>query len=151
MIDKNLKGKKILEFLMPVERGKIREFASAVMDKSEIYSDPDYALSKGFPNVPMPPTFPVTNGFHIESDNYVMEMTQKLGMNVATSVHGEAEFIYERTVCAGETLRGEIHVGDIYEKQSGDGKTMTFVEMKNLFFDNANELVITVNNLFIER
>ena len=151
MIDKKLQGKKLLEFQMPVERGKIREFAWAVQDKSKMYSDPDFAVSKGFSGVPMPPTFPVTNGFHIDAENFVMELTQKLGMNVATSVHGEAQFIYERTVCAGEILRGEIHVGEIYEKESGNGKTMTFVEMKNLFFDSDNTLVITVNNLFIER
>lgn len=151
MINKQLQGKKILDFEMPVERGKIKEFASAVLDRSSIYGDTGYAVSKGFPNVPMPPTFPVTNGFHVDSENFVMELTRKIGMDVATSVHGEAEFIYERTVCAGETLRGEIHVGEIYEKENSKGKVMTFVEMKNLFFDEHDQLVITVKNLFIER
>jgi hypothetical protein len=151
MVKKEFQGKKLYDFEFPVEGGKIREFANAILDKSLIYSDYNYASSKGFSGVPMPPTFPVTNGFHIESDNYVMELTLKLGMNVATSVHGETEFIYERLVCAGETLRGEIHVGKIYEKKNDKGKVMTFVEMQNLFFDKNDKLVITVKNLFIER
>ena len=151
MVKKEFQGKKMFDFEFPVERGKIREFASAVLDKSPIYSDLEYASSKGFSGLPMPPTFPVTNGFHIESENFVMELTLKLGMNVATSVHGETEFIYERMVCAGEILRCEIHIGNIYEKKNSKGTVITFIEMQNLFFDKKGQLVVTVNNLFIER
>ncbi len=144
-------GKKLLEFEFPVEKGKIREFANAICDPNPVYYDREYAQSKGFTDVLMPPTFPVTFALHMPSENFIMEATINLGMDVAKSVHGETEFIYERPICAGENLRGEISIGNIYEKQGKRGGTMTFVEMFIKYFDTDGKLVVTGKNVFIER
>jgi len=151
MVKKELAGKKFGEFEFPVERGKIKEFASAILDTDPVYRDREYALQQGFKDILMPVTFPVTFGFHLPSENYVVEMAQEIGMDLGKSVHGEFEVIYERPVCAGETLRGEIGIGNIYEKEGKRGGKMTFVEMKTSFYDQGDNPVIVINNLFIER
>jgi acyl dehydratase len=121
MIDKNLANTKFEELDFPVESGKIKEFAGAICDKNPIYLNSKYAKSKGFEDVLMPVTFPMTFLFHVTSENAVLEMMQKLGMDAAKTVHGEIEFIYERPVCAGETLHAVVSVGNIYEKTGKRG------------------------------
>jgi hypothetical protein len=72
-------------------------------------------------------------------------------MDVGKSVHGETEIIFERPVCAGETLRGEIRVGNIYEKQGKRGGKMNFIEMEIEYFDENDKPVAIARNIFIER
>jgi acyl dehydratase len=151
MANKDMAGTKFGEFEFPVERGKIKEFANAICDANPVYRDREYARNKGFNDILMPVTFPMTFVFHLPSDNYVLEATRKLGMDPAKSVHGEMEIIYQRPVCAGETLRGEISIGDIYKKEGKYGGTMTLVEMKINFYDAEDKPVIIVRNIFIER
>lgn len=150
-VKKDMAGTKLGEFEFPVERGKIKEFAGAIGDPNPAYRDREYARALGFSDVLAPVTFPIASSFQMPSDNYVLETSLQLGMDPGKSVHGTFEIIYERPVCAGETLRGEIVVGDIYEKEGKRGGTMTFVEMKQNFYDEKGELVVTISNVFIER
>lgn len=151
MVNMKLAGTKFGEFEFPVERGKIKEFAWAILDRNPIYSDVEYARSSGFEGVIMPVTFPATFAFHLPSENLIVEMMQKLEMNLATSVHGEAEFIFERPIVAGETLNGVISVGEIYEKEGKRGGKMTFVEVTITFNDDEGKTVAVMKNVFIER
>lgn len=151
MANMNFANTKLDSFDFPVERGKIKEFANAICDPNPVYNDKDYALKRGFADVIIPVTFPMTFVFQQSSENAVLEAMQKLGMDPARSVHGEIEFIYERPVCAGETLRVEIGIGNIYEKAGKRGGTMTFVEHETRFSDSAGHAVITVRNIFIEK
>ncbi|MEW6264075.1 MAG: MaoC family dehydratase N-terminal domain-containing protein [Thermodesulfobacteriota bacterium] len=151
MVKKEMSGARLLEFEFPVERGKIKEFAKAIGDPNPVYTDPEYARSQGFPDVLMPVTFPVTFAHHMPSDNFVLEMTEKLGMNVASSVHGETELVFFRNVFAGETLKGEVRLGDIYEKEGKRGGVMTFVEMEIRYFGQDGEPAVLCRNTFIDR
>lgn len=151
MIKKELAGKKFDEFDFPIERGKVKEFSKGICDPNPIYRDSAYAREQGFDDVIMPVTFPATIAFHHPSENYMVENAQKLGMDITRSVHGESEFIFYRPVCAGETLRAESTIGDIYEKEGKRGGTMTFVEMKTNFYDAEGRIVIVFNNVFIQR
>ncbi|MGD0855685.1 MAG: MaoC family dehydratase N-terminal domain-containing protein [Dehalococcoidia bacterium] len=151
MVNKQLANTKLEGFDFPIERGKIKEFAGAICDPNLVYRDKEYAVKEKLPDVIAPVTFPMTFVFHIASENAVLEAMQKLGMNELTSVHGEIEFIYERPVYAGETLRGEISIGNIYEKPGKRGGTMTFVEHEVRIFDQADKPVVLVRNVFIEK
>jgi len=150
-IDKGMIGKKLNEFEFPVERGKVKEFASAICDPNPVYQDKEYARNRGFEDVIAPVTFPITSGFHLSSDNFVLDTALELGMDPGKSVHGTFEVIYQRPMCAGETLRGEMVIGDIYEKEGKRGGMMTMVEMTNNFYDEEDSLVVTLKNVFIER
>ncbi|MBU2551901.1 MAG: MaoC family dehydratase N-terminal domain-containing protein [Proteobacteria bacterium] len=151
MVKKEMSGSVLVEFEFPVERGKIKEFAKAVCDPNPAYTDREHARGLGFPDVLMPVTYPIAFAHHMPSDNFVLEMTEKLGMNVATSVHGETEIIHYRPVCAGEVLKGEVVIGRIYEKEGKRGGTMTFVEMDARYYGEDGELAVLCRNVFIER
>ena len=151
MVDTKMSGTVLEEFEFPVERGKIKEFAKAICDPNPVYMSREEAVRAGYPDVPMPVTFPIAFAHHMPSDNFVTEATQKLGMNVATSVHGETEFIYHRPVFAGEVLRGEMSVGRIYEKEGKRGGKMTFVEMEATYYGRDGALAVVLRNVFIER
>lgn len=150
-VKKEMAGMKMEEFEFPVERGKIKEFASAIGDPNPVYRDREYARRQGFPDVIAPVTFPVASSFQMPSDNYVLETSLKLGMDPGKSVHGTFEIIHKRPISAGETLRGESVIGNIYDKEGKRGGKMTFVEMKQNFYDEKNQLVVTISNVFIER
>jgi len=150
-INKHLAGTKQMEFEFPVERGKVKEFANAICDHNPVYRDTKYARTQGFDDVLMPLTFPATFVFHLDSENAVLEAMLKLGMDPVKSVHGESELIYHRPICTGETLKAEIWLGNIYEKQGSRGGSMTFVEQEIRFFDAKNIPVALCRNIFIER
>ena len=49
-----------IEFALPIERGKVREFALAVGEDNPIFYDPEAARREGLPDVVAPPTFTVS-------------------------------------------------------------------------------------------
>jgi acyl dehydratase len=151
MVDKKATGMKLAEFEFPVERGKIKEFASAMCDPNPVYTDREYARKKGFSDVLMPVTFPITFLFHAGGENFVLECSLKIGMDPAKGVHGATEMEIQRPVCAGECLRGEMVVGNIYEKEGKRGGLMTFVEIETRFYDAEDKLVLVLRNIHIEK
>jgi peroxisomal enoyl-CoA hydratase 2 len=150
VVNKDMAGTKVAEFEFPVERGKIKEFASAICDPNPVYRDREYARRKGFDDVLMPVTFIAAFQHHMGLENRD-EVSRKLGMDPARSIHGETEMFFQRPVCAGECLRGEMHVGEIYEKEGKRGGTMTFVEMEIRLYDAEDNPVVVMRNIHIER
>jgi acyl dehydratase len=144
-------GTKLAEFEFPVERGKIKEFVNAICDPNPVYRDREYARRKGFDDVLMPVTFPASFPHHLGSENFILEVSLKLGMDPAKSVHGETEMFFQRPICAGECLRAEMVVGEIYEKEGKRGGKMTFVEIEFKFYDAEDKPVIVMRNIHIER
>ena len=71
---------------------------------------------KGFEDVIVPPTFPMTAFFYMKADNVFLENMEKWGMDPGKSVHGEVEFVFERPVCAGEAFEGVAGTRNVYEK-----------------------------------
>ena len=63
---RDLIGKEFPTFEMPVERGKIREFAEAIGDYNPIYSDPAYAAKTELRGILAPPTFTITKNFWLK-------------------------------------------------------------------------------------
>ena len=151
MVKKEMEGTKLAEFEFPVERGKIKEFASAILDPNPIYRDREYARSKGFNDVLMPVTFPGSFPHHLDSDNFILELSLKIGVDPTKGVLGETEIIHHRPVCAGETLRGEIKIGRIYEKEGKRGGKMTFIELEIHYYDAENNPVVIMRNTTIEQ
>ena len=151
MVDKSMIGTKLDEFEFPVERGKIKEFARAVLNPHPAYLDREAAREMGFDDVPAPVTYAGTFSHHVTSDDAVMDGMKKLGMDPALSVHGEVEFIHYRPVCAGETLHCELVIGNIYEKEGKRGGSMTFVEMDANFTDAQGNPAMKVRNVFIQK
>lgn len=130
-----------IAFDLPVERGKIREFALAVGEDNPIFYDPDEARRHGFPDVVAPPTFTVTQIWQVSRE----EREEKLGANLdyRRVLHGEQEFTYNRLPVAGEVLQGTMRISKDFTKEGRRGGTMRFVTYESRFVDAEGQEVLS--------
>jgi acyl dehydratase len=116
MIDKQFIGYEVPPTLWDVEKGRIRFFAEVIGATDPIYFDASAAQAAGYRNVVAPPTFI----FGAESDSGVlMTLLDTLKIDLRKVLHGEQRFDYHAPVCAGDTLRFQTRVSDIYDKKGG--------------------------------
>lgn len=139
---------KELHFELPVERGKVREFALAVGEDNPIHLDVEAARAAGFPDIVAPPTFTVTQIWQVPRE----EREVRLGANLDYKrvLHGEQEFVYRRLPVAGETLKGVMRISRDFTKEGKRGGTMRFVTYESVFTDASGEEVLTAYYTLIE-
>jgi hypothetical protein len=117
-----------------VERGKIGEFAHAVMNTSEAYRSEDTVA---------PPTFP--QSIALWRARTPRPTTDARGggggMDMRRVLHGEQEFEYVRPLRAGDVLTAESNLKERYEKEGKRGGTMTFTVTETVFKDQNGEVV----------
>ena len=129
-----LRGK---PFEMPVELGKVREFARAVMAEVPPATE-SAAISHA--------TFLVTQAFWSDDD-----MVSLLGFDLDRLLHAEQEFIFEGPPpSAGSRLYGQSSVTDVYEKTGRRGGTMNFAVVTTEFRDASGRLVATSRSTGVE-
>lgn len=137
MADKSIIGTEVGTTSFPVERGKIREFAKAVLDDDPAYEDE---------RPPAPPTFSMTVAFWPRAGG----TTPDLGLDLGRVLHGEQQFEYLGEVRAGDTLTGRSRISDVYTKEGRRGGTMTFVVFETTFANQRSEDVIVSRNVIVE-
>ena len=139
---------KELVFELPIERGKVREFALAVGEDNPIHLDVDAARAAGFPDLVAPPTFTVTQIWQVPRE----EREERLGANLDYKrvLHGEQEFVYRRLPVAGETLQGVMRISRDFIKEGKRGGTMRFVTYESVFTDADADEVLTAYYTLIE-
>ncbi len=137
-----------LVFELPIERGKVREFALAVGESDPLYFDPMHAQAEGFPDVLAPPTFTVTQIWQISRE----EREARLGANLdyGRVLHGEQEFTYNRLPFAGEVLKAVMRISKDFTKEGKRGGQMRFVTYETKFTDVQDEEVLTAYYTLIE-
>ena len=135
MIDKKFIGYEVPPTLWDVEKGRIRFFAEVIGTADPIYLDDAAAKAAGYRNVVAPPTFI----FGAESDSGVlMKLLDTLKIDLREVLHGEQRFDYHAPVCAGDTLRFQTRVADIYDKKGG---ALWFVVQEMEMKDQAGKLL----------
>ena len=137
-----------IEFDLPVERGKVREFALAVGEDNPVLLDPAQARLQGFPDVLAPPTFTVTQIWQVPRD----ERESRLGANLDYErvLHGEQEFVFRRLPVAGEVLKGTLRISKDFTKEGRRGGSMRFVTYESRFTDIDGEEVLTAYYTLIQ-
>ncbi len=115
-----------------VERGKIGEFAAAVMNTSSTYAAEDAVA---------PPTFPQSMALWRARAPRPQARTGLGGLDMRRVLHGEQEFEYVRPLRAGDVLTATSHVKDRFEKEGKRGGTMTFIISETIFRDQSGEIV----------
>lgn len=142
MVDWNSEGNEGVPFDLDVERGKIAEFARAVMSEHPAHFEGERPV--------VPPTF-LTTTFHweafVEGANPwpTVEMSQKRGM------HAEQEYVFHGPPPrAGDKLTVQHRIDRIYEKQGRRGGALTFVEMVTEFRDAEGTLVAEAKMTAVE-
>ncbi len=138
-MDRSIIGASLGKVTFPVERGKVREFATAILDDNPLY------LEEQAP--PAPPTFTMTQQFW---PSVFDEPPPDLGINFALVVHGEQEFEYLEPVQAGDTLTGETRVADVYTKEGKRGGALTFVVLETRFSNQHGKEAVVARNVIIE-
>jgi acyl dehydratase len=139
-------AERIIEFDLPVERGKIREFALAVGEDNPLFFDPEEARRSGLPDIVAPPTFTVTQLWEVPRE----EREKRLGahLDYERVLHGEQEFVYKRLPVAGEVLRGTMRISSDVTKEGRRGGTMRFVTYESRFVDaDGDEVLIAYYTL----
>jgi hypothetical protein len=141
-------AEEVIEFTLPIERDKIEDFAMAVGEDNKVYYDPQLAHLAGFPELPAPPTFTVTQIFEVPRD----ERERRLGanLNYARVLHGEQEFLYKRLPVAGEKLNAKMRIAKDFVKQGKRGGQMRFVTYETRFEDANGDEVLTALYTLIE-
>jgi acyl dehydratase len=127
-------------FRLPVEPGKVREFALAVAEDNPIHYDADEARRQGLPDIVAPPTFTVTQMWQVPRE----ERERRLGANLAYDrvLHGEQEFFYRRLPVAGEVLDARMRIASDLTKRGRRGGTMRVVTYESVFTDSLGEEVV---------
>jgi len=145
MIDKKFIGYEVPQTLWDVEKGRIRFFAEVIGATDPIYFDASAAQAAGYRNVVAPPTFI----FGAESDSGVlMTLLDTLKIDLRKVLHGEQHFDYHAPVCAGDTLRFQTRVADIYDKKGG---LLEFVVRESKVTNQLGEHVADMRGILVVR
>jgi len=140
MVDKSKVGLRDDPATMPIERGKVREFARACMSSNPAYVDAPSPVS--------PPTFLTTVNFWMGSGTSPLA---QLDIDLRRLLHGGQEYVFHGPPPrAGTELTFQTRVDQIYEKEGRRGGTMTFVETVTEFRDPAGTLVAEARSTAIE-
>ena len=139
LMSESVKGASLGTMTFPVERGKIREFASAILDDNPTYQEGETPLA--------PPTFTMTSQFWPATLDGPMP---DLGINYARVVHGEQDFEYLEPIHAGDVLTGEITVADVFTKEGKKGGTLTFVVLETRFTNQHGKDAVVARATIIE-
>ncbi len=127
-------------YQMPIEYGKVREFARAVQSKSEAHQGT---------NAVMPTTFLTTARLTWEpAGNSALS---QLGFDMARVLHGEEEYeFFGPLPRAGQELQVDSRIEKQFEKPGGRGGTMRFAVVVNEFKDESGSVVALQRTTIIE-
>lgn len=122
-------------FSFVIERGKIKEFALAIGDENPIYYDIAAAKASGFRDVPIPPTFPTVvdmwGGYDFDTLIRILEL------DPLKVLHGEQEYHYYCSVCAGDILHASPKITGLIKKRK-----LEIYVLETEYRNGAGELVI---------
>lgn len=145
MLDTRHIGTALPAFDVAVEKGRLRFFAKATGQDDPVYTDEAAARAAGHRALPVPPTF----FFCLEMDGpRPAAMRELLGIDIARVLHGEQAFVYHAMAYAGDVLRFEPRIADIYAKKGG---ALEFVLRETRVTDAAGSLVAELRTTTVVR
>jgi acyl dehydratase len=116
MIDRQYIGHAMPSFEVLVEKGRLHFFAKATGQTDPVYWDEVAARAAGHPALPVPPTFLFCLEMASPDPAAIRHL---LGMDYRRLLHGEQGFTYHSLAYAGDVLRFEQLIEDIYDKKGG--------------------------------
>ncbi len=136
------------EMVLPIERGKVMEFARAVKSANPLHFDPEQAAAAGFADIVAPLAFSAVAAHYNGGD--AADLPRELGLDLSRMVHGEQRWAYHRPAVAGETLRGSREVAAAWTKPMKSGGAMTFVLVAIDYRDELGRPVLRDEMVMIE-
>ncbi|GAB2983232.1 MaoC family dehydratase N-terminal domain-containing protein [Amycolatopsis acidiphila] len=130
-------GSRGTEYEMVVERGKIREFATAMQSRHEAYEGPDAVV---------PPTFLTSSALWAPEGARV-----DVGFDRKRLLHGEQEYVFHGPPPrAGQVLKVVDRIEDRYEKPGKRGGQMRFAVVVTEYRTEDGTLVAEGRSTLIE-
>ena len=145
MLDKSWIGHAFPAFSAEVEKGRLKFFAKAIGETNPIYTDEVAAKEAGYRALPAPPTF--TSVLDQESAEF-LPVLDLLGIDIARILHGSQEFEYFAPICAGDTIRVEARIADIFDKKEG---ALEFVVMEHTYTNQDDVLTTRATSTMVVR
>lgn len=145
MLDKTRVGHEFSSFFVEVEKGKLRFFAKAIGETNPIYLDEEAALEAGYRALPAPPTFAMVLEQEAPEPLPVIDL---LEIDIGRILHGSQSFEYFVPICAGDTIRVDARIVDIYDKKGG---ALDFVVMESSYTNQDNVLTSRATNTLVVR
>ena len=141
MVDKSVVGTEMGGSWMMVERGKIREFAKAILDDNPAYEGDDPAI---------PPTFSMAIAHWPAPQGGGGANLSKLGLDLMRVLHAGQEYEYVGEIKEGDKLTTKSKISDVYEKEGKRGGTMTFVTSETTFTNQRGEDVLISKTILVQ-
>ena len=141
MVDKSIVGTEMGGSWMMVERGKIREFAKAILDDNPAYEGND---------PPVPPTFTMAMAHWPAPSGGQGSGLSKLGLDLLRVLHGGQEYEYLGEIKEGDKLSTRSRISDVYEKEGKRGGTLTFVTSETTFTNQRGEDVLIARTILVQ-
>ncbi|MDU0291156.1 MaoC family dehydratase N-terminal domain-containing protein [Saccharothrix longispora] len=115
MIDLGFIGKRLDPVEVRVPRERVAAFARAIGEDRAVHVDVDSAKAVGCPDLVLPPTMLFGLELEARGEGLLIEM----GLDPLRVLHAEQSFTYHRNAHAGEVLRFEGVVADVYRRMGG--------------------------------
>lgn len=147
MVDRQHIGRCSPPFLVEVEKGQLRLFAKAIGETNPLYVDEAAAQRAGYRSLPVPPT--LLFGLALEQPEPFAWFTE-VGLDLPRVLHGEQSFTYHTVACAGDRLRVEHRIADIYEKVGGACGALQFVVRETRISTDSGAPVADLRSVFIQ-
>ena len=123
MIDRSLIGKTYPAFYSEVTKEKIELFAKATGQTNPIHFLIESAKEEGHPSLLAPLTFLITVSYEQEDPyKYLKDLNIELGQ----FLHANQEYTYFSPVYAGDRIKMESKLSDIFDKRGGRLQFLVF-------------------------
>ena len=129
-----------MTYELPIERGKVREFARATQSRNPDHAGPDAVI---------PPTF-LTHA-RLAWEPREQAQIERLGFDLRRILHGEEEYLFHGPPPqVGQVLTVETRTDERWEKEGKRGGTMRFARIVNEFRDAGGQLVAEQRSVIVE-
>jgi acyl dehydratase len=143
-IDRRHIGLKLPVYTATADAWRLRFFAKAIGETNPIYFNEAAARDAGHASLPLPPTFL----FSLEFEQPSAAWRDTLGIVPSRILHGEQTFTYYRMAFAGDVLRFESHIADIYDKKHG---TLGFIVRETRVENARGQHVADLRSVIVQR
>lgn len=116
MIDTKYIGRQLPTSYFEIEKGRLRFFAKAIGETRPEYIDEAAAKAAGYRSLPVPLTFLMSAELDAGT---LFSLLDELHIPLGKILHGEQSFTYLAPVCAGDVLKVDSHIANIYSKKGG--------------------------------
>lgn len=121
MIDRGHIGRTWPAWEVDIEKGRLRVLARAIGETRPVYVDEAAARAAGFRSILAPLTLPFCL---LMDDPNGLGYLADLGIPVGRMLHAEERVVPHQPICAGDRVRVQRRVRDMYSKKNG---TLDFV------------------------